>query len=106
MLSSTAWSSIPTCPTSRSTTPLSTSTCPRSPRLTPCPKDVCDKLHIRKYGAHGTSYRYISKKVAEMTNGEARKVVVCHIGSGASLCAIEDGSAWTPPWASPRSMAS
>ena len=49
------------------------------------PKDVCDKLHIRKYGAHGTSYRYISKKVAEMTNGEARKVVVCHIGSGASL---------------------
>lgn len=55
------------------------------------PKDVCDKLHIRKYGAHGTSYRYISKKVAEMTNGEARKVVVCHIGSGASLCAIEDG---------------
>ena len=38
-------------------------------------KDVCDKLHIRKYGAHGTSYRYISKKVAEMTNGEARKVV-------------------------------
>ncbi len=54
------------------------------------PKDVCDKLHIRKYGAHGTSYRYISKKVAEMTNGEARKVVVCHIGSGASLCAIED----------------
>ena len=54
-------------------------------------KDVCDKLHIRKYGAHGTSYRYISKKVAEMTNGEARKVVVCHIGSGASLCAIEDG---------------
>lgn len=55
------------------------------------PKDVCDKLHIRKYGAHGTSYRYISKKVAEMTDGEARKVVVCHIGSGASLCAIEDG---------------
>ena len=55
------------------------------------PKDVCDKLHIRKYGAHGTSYRYISKKIAEMTNGEARKVVVCHIGSGASLCAIEDG---------------
>lgn len=54
------------------------------------PKDQ-DKLHIRGYGAHGTSYRYISKKVAEMTNGEARKVVVCYIGSGALLCAIEDG---------------
>ena len=55
------------------------------------PQDVCEKLHIRKYGAHGTSYRYISQKVAEMTNGAAHKVVVCHIGSGASLCAIEDG---------------
>lgn len=54
------------------------------------PKDVCDKLHIRKYGAHGTSYRYIAQKVTEM-NPQARKVVVCHIGSGASLCAIEDG---------------
>ena len=55
------------------------------------PKDVCDKLHIRKYGAHGTSYRYIAQKIAEMTDGAARKVVVCHIGSGASLCAIQDG---------------
>ena len=64
---------------------------PEVARTYALPKDVCDKLHIRKYGAHGTSYRYISKKVAEMTNGEARKVVVCHIGSGASLCAIEDG---------------
>ena len=48
------------------------------------PKDVCDKLHIRKYGAHGTSYRYISKKVAEMTNGEARKVVVARTDISAS----------------------
>ena len=55
------------------------------------PKDVCDKLHIRKYGAHGTSYRYIAQEIEKMTNGKARKVVVCHIGSGASLCAIEDG---------------
>ena len=50
-----------------------------------------DSSLVDEDGAHGTSYRYISKKVAEMTNGEARKVVVCHIGSGASLCAIEDG---------------
>ena len=70
------------------------------------PKDVCDKLHIRKYGAHGTSYRYISKKVAEMTNGEARKVVVC-ISAPALPCAPSRmASAWTPPWVSPRSTAS
>ena len=54
------------------------------------PREVCEKLHIRKYGAHGTSYRYIAKKVAEM-DPDAHKVVVCHIGSGASLAAIEDG---------------
>ena len=57
----------------------------------PLPKDVCEKLHIRKYGAHGTSYRYISQEVERITEGRARKVVVCHIGSGASLCAIQDG---------------
>ncbi|MBM6907180.1 MULTISPECIES: acetate/propionate family kinase [Collinsella] len=55
------------------------------------PREVCDKLHIRKYGAHGTSYRYISKKVDELTCGKAHKVVICHIGSGASLAAVEDG---------------
>ena len=55
------------------------------------PRDVCDKLHIRKYGAHGTSYRYIAQKIDEMTDGAAHKMVVCHIGSGASLCAVEDG---------------
>ncbi|HIU04958.1 MAG TPA: acetate kinase [Candidatus Coprousia avicola] len=55
------------------------------------PREVCDKLHIRKYGAHGTSYRYISSKVDELTCGKAHKVVICHIGSGASLAAVEDG---------------
>ena len=55
------------------------------------PADVCEKFHIRKYGAHGTSYRYISQKVSEMTEGAAHKVVICHIGSGASLAAVQDG---------------
>ena len=106
-LSSTAWSSIPTCPTSRSTTPAFHFNMPEVAKTYALPKDVCDKLHIRKYGAHGTSYRYISKKVAEMTNGEARKVVVCHHRlrcfpvrhRGRQVHA-------TPPWASRRSTAS
>ena len=55
------------------------------------PRDVVDKLHIRKYGAHGTSHRYIWKTVSEFTNGETHKLVSCHLGSGASLCAIKDG---------------
>ena len=55
------------------------------------PKDVVDSLHIRKYGAHGTSHRFIWRTVDEVSNHSAHKVVSCHLGSGASLCAIEDG---------------
>ena len=55
------------------------------------PRDVVDKYHVRKYGAHGTSHRYIWRTVNEFLGGEAHKVVSCHLGSGASLCAIEDG---------------
>lgn len=55
------------------------------------PRDVVDKYHVRKYGAHGTSHRYIWRTVNEFTNGQAHKLVSCHLGSGASLCAIEDG---------------
>lgn len=55
------------------------------------PRDVVDKLHIRKYGAHGTSHRYIWKETSEFLNGDVHKLVSCHLGSGASLSAIEDG---------------
>ncbi len=55
------------------------------------PRDVVDTYHVRKYGAHGTSHRYIWRTVNEFLGGEAHKVVSCHLGSGASLCAIEDG---------------
>ena len=55
------------------------------------PRDVVDKYHVRKYGAHGTSHRYIWRTVDEFTGHETYKLVSCHLGSGASLCAIEDG---------------
>lgn len=55
------------------------------------PRDVVDELHIRKYGAHGTSHRYIWRAVEKFTDGATKKLVSCHLGSGASLCAIEDG---------------
>ena len=55
------------------------------------PKEVVDSLHIRKYGAHGTSHRFIWRSVDEASGHTAHKVVSCHLGSGASLCAIEDG---------------
>ena len=55
------------------------------------PRDVVDTYHVRKYGAHGTSHRYIWRTVDEFTNHETHKLVSCPLGSGASLCAIEDG---------------
>ena len=55
------------------------------------PRDVVDKYHVRKYGAHGTSHRYIWRATNEFTNGQTHKLISCHLGSGASLSAIEDG---------------
>ena len=55
------------------------------------PRDVVDKLHIRKYGAHGTSHRFIWRATAKFTDGQTHKLVSCHLGSGASLAAIQDG---------------
>ena len=55
------------------------------------PRDVVDKYHVRKYGAHGTSHRFIWRQTNEFLNGGVHKLVSLHLGSGASLCAIEDG---------------
>lgn len=55
------------------------------------PRDIADDLHIRKYGAHGTSHRYIWRATKEFMGDKTHKLVSAHIGSGASLCAIEDG---------------
>ena len=48
---------------------------------------------MRKYGFHGTSHRYVSQRLAELMNKnvEELKIVVCHLGQGASLCAVEHG---------------
>ena len=48
---------------------------------------------IRRYGFHGISYQYCSRKAAELLNRDLHslKMVICHLGSGASLCAIKNG---------------
>lgn len=48
---------------------------------------------IRKYGAHGTSHQFVANEYARLTNQDIKKlkIVTCHIGNGASLCAIENG---------------
>ena len=47
----------------------------------------------RRYGFHGTSHSFVSKKVAELLNRpyESLKTIVCHLGNGASICAVENG---------------
>ncbi len=57
------------------------------------PQSWYNDYGVRKYGAHGTSHSYVSKRILE-TSGmkkESSKIVVCHLGNGASLCAIKNG---------------
>ena len=55
------------------------------------PKDVCDKYHVRKYGAHGTRHRYEWMMAKEILGSRCHRLLSCHLGNGASLAAIEDG---------------
>ena len=49
-----------------------------------------EKYGVRKYGFHGTSHRYINGRIKEILGKDNLKVISCHIGSGASLCAINN----------------
>lgn len=57
------------------------------------PYEYYEKYHIRKYGFHGTSHRYVSFKVANMLDKPLNelKIVSCHLGNGSSICAIKHG---------------
>ena len=54
------------------------------------PYELYEKYGVRKYGAHGTSHKYITKTM-EKHYGENKKIIVCHIGSGCSITAVKDG---------------
>ena len=57
----------------------------------PVPYEWYTKYGVRKYGFHGTSHRYIAKTTSELLNNDNLKIISCHIGSGASICAINAG---------------
>lgn len=60
--------------------------------LYPIPMKLYREHHFRKYGFHGTSYRYISQRLAELAPDSLQQgVVVAHLGNGASTCAIKNG---------------
>ena len=57
------------------------------------PYELYEKYGVRRYGFHGTSHRYITKRALEMLNipAEGSKIITCHIGNGASIAAVKDG---------------
>ncbi len=59
----------------------------------PIPYEYYEKYHIRKYGFHGTSHQYVANRVAELIGKDIKelKIVNCHLGQGASICAIKNG---------------
>ena len=70
-------------------------TLPPAAYLYPIPYEYYEKYGIRKYGAHGTSHRYVAYRAAEML-GESLddlKIITCHLGSGCSMTAIDHGQA-------------
>ncbi|MGM9777303.1 MAG: acetate kinase [Prevotella sp.] len=57
------------------------------------PYELYEKYGIRRYGFHGTSHRYVAKRVCDFlgVNPEDKKIITCHIGNGASIAAVDRG---------------
>ena len=57
------------------------------------PYELYEKYGIRRYGFHGTSHRYITKRVCEIlgVKPEDKKIITCHIGNGGSIAAVKNG---------------
>ena len=53
-----------------------------------------ENYKVRKYGFHGTSHKFITKTMKEMLGKENVNLIICHIGSGGSLCAVKDGKSF------------
>lgn len=60
------------------------------------PYEYYEKYGVRKYGAHGTSVRYVAPRAADMMGKDLKdlKLIVCHLGSGASITAVKDGKSY------------
>lgn len=68
-------------------------TMPRAAYTYAIPNKYYEKYGIRKYGFHGTSHQYVASKAAELLGKpiEDTKIIVCHLGNGASVCAVDGG---------------
>lgn len=68
-------------------------TMPKEAYLYGLPYEYYEKYKVRRYGFHGTSHSYVSKRAAEVLgkNYEDLKIIVCHLGNGASVSAVKNG---------------
>lgn len=68
-------------------------TMPEQTYIYPIPYEYYEKYKIRRYGFHGTSHQYVSNRAAEMVGKDIKdlKIISCHLGQGASICAIKNG---------------
>ena len=68
-------------------------TMPEEAYMYATPYEWYEKYGIRKYGAHGTSHKYVSERCAELMGKplEETKIIVCHLGNGASISAVDGG---------------
>ena len=68
-------------------------TMPAHSYLYAIPYELYEKYGVRRYGFHGTSHRYVSKRVCDFlgVNPADKKVITCHIGNGGSIAAVDGG---------------
>lgn len=66
-------------------------TMPKESYIFPVPYEWYEKYDVRRYGAHGTSHKYIAETVAQIKGNENLNIINCHLGNGASLAAIKAG---------------
>ena len=59
--------------------------------LYPLPYEWYENYKVRRYGFHGTSHRYVSERLAEITGRNDLKIITCHVGNGASITAVDSG---------------
>ncbi len=66
-------------------------TIPDRNRYYPAPYEWAEKFHVKRWGFHGASHRYIGTRIAELLGRDDLRVISCHLGGSNSLCAMRGG---------------
>ena len=69
-------------------------TIPKVQYMYPVPMEWYEKYGVRKYGFHGTSHKYITEVMQKKLGKEKINLIICHVGSGASITAVKDGKSY------------